>query len=162
MRENLQIGFIAGAIGSVVLTLSNWITNKLKLTKINLITVATDFILGKALLKRKGAVNYIVGTIANFLIGGIFGSLLALLMGDYNSAEQEKNLKQKTINDLAAGFVFGLIIWMFTASLGNRRAPTIQGPVKAKSALWLFGIHSLYGITTSFLIRKIQSKLEPA
>lgn len=157
MRKILCTGFIAGMIGSAVLTFLNWVTNKLNLTQINLITVASDVVLGKTLLKRKGAYQYIVGTIANSLIGGIYGSLLALLMHNPKFSAPAKNARKNFLNSLITGAIFGQIVWLANTYISSQQAPTIIGNQKAKSSLWLFLIHTLYGLTTAVLIKKIQA-----
>jgi len=138
------MGSVAGAIASILKTLINFGLYKSKISKIHYVDIAGGMILGK----RNGAkpttpLEYGLGIIADTMLGAIFGSGLAWLIG-----------KTPKGFDVTKGTLFGTSLWGTTLSIGTLlKIDGLSNP-SAKTMTTMLSSSIAFGAGTGALIKK--------
>jgi len=147
------MGSLAGAIASIIKTLINFGFYKSKISKIHYVDIAGGMILGK----RKGdkprtPLEYGLGIIADTMLGAIFGSGLAWLIG-----------KTPKGFEVTKGTLFGTTLWGTTLSFGTLLKIDGLSKPSARTMTTMLSSSMAFGAGTGALIKKFaqfeQSKM---
>ena len=144
IKDPLILGAVAGLTANLVKILGNDFNKKvLKVSDIIYPELAAGIFMTEK--ERNKPAGLVVGTIADFVIGAIMGVPMVYLL-------------RYTGKDHAAlkGFGFGNFAWVsLYGAVGRMFGTKSLYPLNAKTNLSAFINHSLFGIITALIIKKI-------
>ena len=139
------IGALCGGISSVGKTLVNVAFYKSKFADIHFVDIAGGMILGKrGGEKPRTYLEISLGTIADTLLGSLFGVVLAWLIG-----------KTPKGYEGTKGALFGTSLWSTTLALGSLLKIDGLTKPKAKTMAAMFFSSTAFGILTGLLIKRL-------
>ena len=144
-KDWFLVGSLSGAAASVTKTLVNLALYKLGISKIHYVDIAGGFMLGERDgQKPKTWQERGLGTLADTLVGSLFGAGLAYLIAKTPKGYEETK-----------GSLFGAALWTTTLSLGAYLKIDGLTRPKARDMSVMLLSSTLFGTATGYLIRKL-------
>lgn len=150
-KDWFVVGALAGGISSILKTLVNIGFYKSKISKLLYVDIAGGFILGiRGGKKPRKPLEKALGTVADTLLGSLFGALLALLIS-----------KTPKGSEKIKGSLFGSSLWATTLATGTLLQIDGLSKPDAKSMSSMLFSSTLFGTLTGAFIKRI-SKFDQA
>ncbi|HBT16295.1 MAG TPA: hypothetical protein DEB05_05005 [Firmicutes bacterium] len=145
MRDRLTAGAIAGFVGGVAQDIFGIVAKALKLTDRGFVDFAERFMLYK---NYPGVLAFLIGFIAQALIGAVIGVIFAYLIKFTSSRFY-----------YFKGVGLGLFFWLTLGLAGTAyRLPLFKEVPPAASLMTLIGA-ILFGVVTAYLFKLLTVKL---
>jgi hypothetical protein len=139
------IGALCGGISSVGKTLVNLAFYKSKIANVHFVDIAGGMILGKrGGEKPRTFLEIALGTVADTLLGSLFGVSLAWLIG-----------KTPKGYEGTKGALFGTSLWSTTLALGTLLKIDGLTKPKAKTMIAMLFSSTSFGLFTGLLIKRL-------